>query len=68
VLLPKHHAEAGRVSLYYGYFYFTAVADPPQGVKVGHVPEEEKSSGARREPKHHIGKRGQSLPTVREQA
>jgi hypothetical protein len=25
-LLPRRHAEAGRVGLYHGYFYFTGIA------------------------------------------
>jgi len=58
VLLPTQHAEAGRVSLYEGYFYFTAGAGPPQGVEVGHVPEEEEASGVCKEPQRHIRKRG----------
>jgi len=47
VLLPKHHAQAGRVSLYEGYFYFTGFAGPSQGFEEGNGAEEEKSSRAR---------------------
>ena len=44
--LPKHHAEAGPVSLYEGYFYFAGFAGPPQGVEAGNGEEEEEANGA----------------------
>jgi len=68
VLLPKHHAEAGRVSLYEGYFYFTGFAGPSQGVEAGSGAEEEEGSGACWGTQHHIGKQDQSFPTTRGQA
>jgi len=67
-LLPKHHAEAGRVSLYEGYFYFTGFASPSQGVETGNGAEEEEASGACWETQHHIRKRDQSFPTASGQA
>jgi len=59
VLLLKHHAETGRVSLYEGYFYFTRFAGPSQGVEVGNGAEKE-ASGACWETQHHNRKRDQS--------
>jgi hypothetical protein len=35
VTLLKRHAEAGRVSLYEGYFYFTGFTGPSQVVEAG---------------------------------
>ena len=67
VCLPKHHAEAGRVSLYEGYFCFTGFASPSQGAKAGHGLEKEASSACR-ETQHHIGKRVQSFLTAHGQA
>ena len=50
MLLPKHPAEAERVSLYESYFYCTCFAGPSQGVEAGNGAEEEK-------PAVHAGKR-----------
>jgi hypothetical protein len=61
VLLPKHQAETGRVSLYEGYFYFTGFAGPSQEVEAGNGAEEEEASGACWETQHHIRKRHQSF-------
>ena len=47
VCLPKHHAEAGRVSLYDGYFYFTGFAGSSRGTAAGSDMEEEASGAAR---------------------
>jgi hypothetical protein len=66
VLLPNNHAEAGRVSLYEGYFYFTGFADHSQGVQADNGAEEE-ASGARWETQHHIRERDQIFPTTRGQ-
>ena len=68
MLLPKHHAETGRVSLYKGYFYFTGFAGPSQGVEAGNGAEEEEGNGACWEKQHNIRKRDQSFPTARRQA
>jgi len=68
VLLPKHHAEAGRVSLYEGYLYFTGFAGPSQRVEAGNGAEEEEASGAFWKMQHHIRKRDQSFSTTRGQA
>jgi len=45
VPLPKHHDEAGRVSLYEGHLYFAGFAGPPQGVEANNGEEEEEASG-----------------------
>ena len=65
VCLLKHHAEAGRVSLYKGYFYFTGFAGPSQGAAAGNDAEDEEASGACWERQHHIRKLDQSFPTAR---
>jgi len=39
VPLPKRHADAGRRSLYVGYFYFSDVAGPSQGAETGYGAE-----------------------------
>ena len=65
--LPKHHAEAGSVRLYEGYFYLTGFAGPPQGVEACNG-EEEEASGACWGSQHHIRKRDQLFPTARKQA
>ena len=67
MLLPKHHAEGGRVSLYEGYFYFTGFASPSQGVEFSNGAEEEEASGACWE-MQHIRKQDQSFPTAHRQA
>jgi len=64
VPLPKYHAEAGRVNLYEGYFYFAGFSGPPQGVEAGNGEKEEEASGACWETQHHIRKRDQSFPTA----
>ena len=65
MLLPKHHAEAGRVSLYEDYFYYAGFAGRCQGVEAGNDAEGEEASGACWETQHHIRKRYQSFPTAR---
>ena len=65
MLLLKHHAEAGRVSLYEGYFYFTGFASPSQGVEAKNGMEEEEVSSACWKMQHHIRKRDQSFPATR---
>jgi len=67
MLLPKHHAELGRVSLYESHFYFTGFAGPSQGGEAGNGADEE-ASGASWETQHHIRKRDQNFPTPRGQA
>ena len=67
MLLLKHHAAAGRVSLYEGYFYFTGFASPSQGVEAGNDAEEEVASVACWETQD-IRNRDQSFPTPRGQA
>ena len=66
MLLPKHHAEAGRVSLYEGYFHCTGFAGTSLGVEAGNGAEEE-ASGACWETQRHIRKGDQSFPTTRGQ-
>jgi hypothetical protein len=68
VLLPKQHAEAGRVSLYEGYFYFTGFAEPSKGVEIVNGAEEEEASGACWETQYHIRKPEQSFQITRGQA
>jgi hypothetical protein len=63
--MPNHHTEAGRVSLYEGYFYFTGFAGPSQGVEGGNGAGEEEANGACWETQHHIRKQDQSFPTAR---
>jgi len=65
--MPKRHVEAGRVSLFKGYFYFTDVAGLSQGAEAGYGPKEEEASGAYWEAEHHFWKRHQSLSTARGQ-
>ena len=50
--LPKIHAEAGRASVYLGYFYPTAFAYPAQGVEVVSVKQVEEASSACWKPQH----------------
>jgi hypothetical protein len=40
-LLPKHHTEAGRVSLYLGSFYFSAFPGRPEEAEDGTIPQKE---------------------------
>ena len=68
VCLPKHYAEAGRTSLYEGYFYFIGSAGPSQGAARGDSEEEEEFNDACREKQHHIRKRDESFPTASGQA
>ena len=53
--LPKHHAQAGRVSLYKSSLYYAAFPDTSEGVEDSSRFEqkEEEDSGVRREPRHH---------------
>ena len=66
--LPKNNAEAGRVRLYCGHFYFTAFTCTSQGAEAGNGAEEKEANGACWETQHHIRKRNQSFPTPRGQA
>ena len=68
VPLPKHHAEAGRVSLYEGFLYFIVFAGPSQGVEASNGADVEEASGACWKTQHHIRKRDQRFPTARGQA
>jgi hypothetical protein len=57
-LLPKHYAEAERVSLFKALSTLS-LSCSRQGAKDGFVPKKEEASGARRVPWQHIWKRGQ---------
>jgi len=67
VLLPKHYAEEGRVSLYKGYSYFTGFVGNSQRVEAGNGAEEEEANCACWETQHHTWKWDQSFPATRGQ-